>query len=64
VNEKFDKLLTTPELCEFLGISRDTLYEWREVNTAPPALKLPNGQLRFPRAELFAWLAGQRRSAA
>lgn len=63
MDERFDKLLTTPELCAFLGITRDTLYEWREVNTAPPALKLPNGQLRFPRSELLAWLAKQRRAA-
>lgn len=63
MNEKFDKLLSTPELCAFLGITRDTLYEWREVHTAPPALKLPNGQLRFPRSELLAWLADQRRAA-
>jgi excisionase family DNA binding protein len=59
-----DKLLSTPELCAFLGISRDTLYEWREVGAAPPALKLPNGHLRFPLSELLEWLAQRRRSAA
>jgi excisionase family DNA binding protein len=63
MNQGFDRLLTTPEVCEFLGITRDTLYEWREVNTAPPALKLPNGHLRFPQSELLAWLADQRRAA-
>lgn len=59
-----DQLLTTPELCAFLKITRDTLYEWREINAAPPALKLPNGHLRFPRSELLAWLDGERRAAA
>lgn len=59
-----DKLLSTPELCEFLGISRDTLYEWREIGAAPPAFKLPNGHLRFPLSELLEWLAKRRRSAA
>jgi excisionase family DNA binding protein len=63
MNQGFDRLLTTPEVCVFLGITRDTLYEWREVNTAPPALKLPNGHLRFPQSELLAWLADQRRAA-
>lgn len=58
---KFDKLLSTPELCAFLGISRDTLYEWRETHAAPPAIKLPNGHLRFPESELLDWLARQRR---
>ena len=63
MSEQFDKLLSTPELCAFLGITRDTLYEWREVHTAPPALKLPNGHLRFPWSELMVWLADQRRAA-
>ncbi|GAA3019788.1 helix-turn-helix transcriptional regulator [Actinokineospora globicatena] len=61
---KFEKLFSTPELCEYLGISRDTLYEWREVNAAPPAFKLPNGHLRFPESGLLDWLAAQQRSAA
>jgi len=59
-----DKLLSTPELCEFLGISRDTLYEWREINAAPPAIKLPNGHLRFPLKRLLAWLEGRQERAA
>ncbi len=50
------ELLTTGELCTLLKISRDTLYEWREIDTAPPAFKLPNGQLRFPADELHVWL--------
>jgi excisionase family DNA binding protein len=63
MDKRFDELLTTPQVCAFLGITRDTLYEWREVHTAPPALKLPNGHLRFVRSELLAWLADQRRAA-
>lgn len=59
-----DTLLTTPELCEFLGISRDTLYEWREIDTAPPAIKLPNGHLRFPIADLHVWLVERQERAA
>jgi len=59
-----DTLLSTPELCEFLGISRDTLYEWREINTAPPAIKLPNGHLRFPVADLHVWLIERQERAA
>ena len=61
---QLDRLLKTAELCVFLGISRDTLYEWRETNTAPPALKLPNGQLRFPLSELRVWLSERRGLAA
>jgi excisionase family DNA binding protein len=50
------ELMTTKEVCEVLKISRDTLYEWREINAGPPAFKLPNGQLRFPVDEFEAWL--------
>lgn len=58
-----DTLWNTPELCDYLGITRDTLYEWREVNTAPPGFKLPNGQLRFPVSGVLAWLAERQRAA-
>ena len=59
----FERLLSTPELCEYLGISRDTLYEWREINAAPPAFKLPNGHLRFPVSGLMAWLRERGQAA-
>ncbi|OLZ52290.1 helix-turn-helix transcriptional regulator [Amycolatopsis keratiniphila] len=59
-----ETLLSTPELCEFLGISRDTLYEWREINTAPPAIKLPNGHLRFSLTAVREWLNGRQERAA
>jgi excisionase family DNA binding protein len=58
------ELMTTQEVCEVLKISRDTLYEWREVNSGPPAFKLPNGQLRFPVDEFRSWLDQRRGMAA
>ncbi|MFC9253581.1 helix-turn-helix transcriptional regulator [Amycolatopsis thailandensis] len=61
---RLDTLLSTPELCDFLGISRDTLYEWREINTAPPAIKLPNGHLRFALSAVREWLNGRQERAA
>lgn len=61
---ELDTLLSTPELCGFLGISRDTLYEWREINTAPPAIKLPNGHLRFALTAVREWLDGRQERAA
>ncbi|SDH62579.1 DNA binding domain-containing protein, excisionase family [Actinokineospora alba] len=63
-HDTFDQLLSTPELCAYLKITRDTLYEWREINAAPPAFKLPNGHLRFPMADLLDWIAKQRGRAA
>ncbi|MPY80277.1 MAG: helix-turn-helix domain-containing protein [Actinophytocola sp.] len=58
-----ETLWTTTELCAYLGITRDTLYEWREIGTAPPAFKLPNGQLRFPMSGVLDWLDDWRRAA-
>lgn len=48
--------LTIAEICEELGISRSTFYEWRAKGRAPRCIKLPNGDLRIRRVELDRWL--------
>ena len=48
--------LTIAQLCEELGISRSTFYEWRAKGRAPRCIKLPNGQIRIRRAEFERWL--------
>ena len=48
--------LTIAQLCNELGISRSTFYEWRAKGRAPRCIKLPNGQIRFRRAEFERWL--------
>ena len=47
---------TIPQLCNELGISRSTFYEWRAKGRAPRCIKLPNGQIRIRRAEFERWL--------
>jgi predicted DNA-binding transcriptional regulator AlpA len=49
-------MLTLPELCEELEISRSTFYEWRQKHRAPRCIKLPNGELRIRRVDLEDWL--------
>ncbi|MFD5078022.1 helix-turn-helix transcriptional regulator [Streptomyces sp. NPDC058371] len=49
-------MLTLPEVCEELGISRSTFYDWRAKRRAPRCIKLPNGDLRVRRIELDHWL--------
>jgi predicted DNA-binding transcriptional regulator AlpA len=49
--------LTLAELCEDLGISRSTFYDWRAKRKAPRCLKLPNGDLRIRRSDYERWLA-------
>lgn len=48
--------LTVAEVCEDLGISRSTFYEWRAKGKGPRCIKLPNGEIRVRRTELERWL--------
>ncbi|MFF4230072.1 helix-turn-helix transcriptional regulator [Streptomyces sp. NPDC001820] len=49
-------MLTVPELCEELQVSRSTFYNWRQKGRAPRCIKLPNGDLRVRRSDLNHWL--------
>jgi predicted DNA-binding transcriptional regulator AlpA len=57
------ELLPLPQLCEELGISRSTFYDWRQKGRAPKCLKLPNGELRIRRTDLELWLDVQEDAA-
>lgn len=60
-----ERLLTVREvLAELGGVSRDTFYRWRQLGTAPPAFRLPNGELRIRRGDLLDWLESLRTEAA
>ncbi|WP_239087969.1 helix-turn-helix transcriptional regulator [Planosporangium mesophilum] len=56
--------LTIAEVCEDLGITRSTFYDWRTKRKAPPCLKLPNGDLRIRRSDYENWLASLEEEAA
>jgi len=56
--------LTLAELCEDLGISRSTFYDWRAKRRAPRCFKLPNGDLRIRRADYENWLSTLDEEAA
>ncbi|WP_411142609.1 helix-turn-helix transcriptional regulator [Streptomyces sp. x-80] len=49
-------MLTVPELCEELDITRSTFYDWRQKQRAPRCIKLPNGGIRVRRVDLEIWL--------
>ena len=49
--------LTIAEVCDELGISRSTFYDWRAKRKAPRCFKLPNGDLRIRRADFDDWLS-------
>ncbi len=48
--------LTIAQLCEELGISRSTFYEWRAKGRAPPLHQAAQRQIRIRRAEFERWL--------
>ena len=48
--------LTITEVCDDLGISRSTFYDWRTKGRAPRCIKLPNGEIRIRTADYEAWL--------
>ncbi|WP_018686354.1 helix-turn-helix transcriptional regulator [Actinokineospora enzanensis] len=56
-------LLTVAEFCSEFKISRSTLYEWLPKGLAPKCTKLPNGQLRFDRADVDQWWQSLRAAA-
>ncbi|GAB2443372.1 hypothetical protein GCM10027187_02560 [Streptosporangium sandarakinum] len=51
--------LTIADICEDLGISRSTFYDWRAKHRAPKCITLPNGSLRVRRSEYERWLASR-----
>jgi hypothetical protein len=56
MNTTPDDLMTTAQLCQTLGIHRNTLREWRLAGTGPRMIKLPNNELRCRRVWLEDWL--------
>lgn len=53
---KTDLMTVKEVLAELNGVSRDTFYRWRQLGVAPPAIRLPNGELRVRRQDLARWL--------
>ena len=49
--------LSIAEICDELGVSRSTFYDWRAKGKAPRCIKLPNGEIRVRREELDRWLS-------
>jgi excisionase family DNA binding protein len=52
--------LTVSEVTAALRVPRATFYRWRQQRVGPPAVRLPNGQLRIHRRDLSAWLTAHR----
>lgn len=53
-----ESMMTVREVAELLGISADTVYRLKGKPDGIPAYKV-GGRLRFQRAEVEAYVAGQ-----
>jgi excisionase family DNA binding protein len=49
------RLLTTREVAEQLGVTRETILRWTRRGVLP-AFRLPGGAIRYRQTELDAWI--------
>lgn len=49
-----NRLLTAPEVADYLGVPLATLYQWRTKGTAPRGVKVGR-HIRFRPADVEAW---------
>jgi excisionase family DNA binding protein len=52
-----DRMLTTRQVAERLGVSIRTVETWRYRGEGPPGVSLARKAVRYPEAALEAWLA-------
>ena len=51
------KFLTENQTAAYLNLGRATLTNWRNRHKGPPYVRLPTGGIRYPAADLEAWIA-------
>lgn len=51
-------LMSLKEVADFLGVSVQTVYQWRYRNEGPPGYRI-GGRVRYRRADLEVWLEEQ-----
>lgn len=53
------ELMTPDEVAAYLGVERQTIYNWRTLGTGPDGFRMNNGRLRYWRSEIERWLRDQ-----
>lgn len=56
-----DRLLTTQELADYLGVPVSTVYTWRARGTAPEAVRVGR-YTRYRMSAVSTWLDARRAS--
>ena len=55
-----DKLMTSKEVAEYLGVSEGTMYEYRALGTGPTYIRLGGRLVRYHLSDVKAWLDKQK----
>lgn len=55
-----DTLITIPQVCRRLGISRTTLWKLRREGDFPPEIKVSERKIAFSRQTFNEWLEARR----
>jgi excisionase family DNA binding protein len=53
-----ERLLSTQDLADYLGVSLRTVYNWRYRSEGPPAIRV-GGKVLFRESELQEWLTAR-----
>lgn len=56
--EQQDRLLTVPELADYLVVSAATIYQWRYLGKGPPGFRIGR-HVRFRRSDVDEWIEGR-----
>jgi predicted DNA-binding transcriptional regulator AlpA len=58
-----EKLLTSEDVAEMLGIGPETFGDMRRAGDGPPVIKLGHRTLRYRPADVDAWLISRQNAA-
>lgn len=53
--EHSERLLTVPELAEYLAVPTSTIYQWRYLRKGPPGFRIGR-HVRYRRSDVDEWI--------
>ncbi|MFB7173370.1 helix-turn-helix transcriptional regulator [Streptomyces sp. NPDC056254] len=56
-----DRYLNPDDIAELFDVPVETVYQWRKKRTGPPGFRVGK-HLRYDPADVYAWIAEQKRA--